>query len=132
MRLPFKIALGALAAFGALGVLSMVFFWVVPHCTTVTSALARSPDGKYLATFTQTTCPNAAKNHAEVYLSATGGRGASEVFGVKNTSFVGLNWKSFTELEVVTVPSAVLTKYAGLEAGPKVTVRRLDENWVVP
>ena len=126
MKRLFTVAIGVFAVIGVLYTAFAIYVsWFVPRCQYYVSADARSPDGKYFATFQQTICEDPARSRSSVVM---GGREPVERITrleVIGTNDVQLTWSGNREL-IVSLPSSASTKVFGpYEGWPRVTERRV-------
>ena len=128
MRRVIRIVVGVFAAIGAAYAAFAVYaLFFLPVCQYVVAAQARSPNQRYNAIFSQTTCEDSTKSHSSVQMSVVDGKDTIALLDVQGTSDVVLTWNGDSELQVALPKSAVTKRYTAQNGWPRVIEIRVSK-----
>jgi hypothetical protein len=112
MKRPARILVGTLAVIGgAYLIFALYATFLLPDCLYIPGATASSPNGRHIATFSQTQCDDSSLSNGRVTLGVAGKTEKSVVYDVKGTSDVDLTWNGDMELQVILPKSAATKRY---------------------
>ncbi len=124
MRLLLKVLVGALAVLGLVFIgMTLYVNMVAGPCIYQPGVPVATMNGRYSATFEQTTCSDSAKSRADVRMSRLGSSEVLILLEITGTNDVTLTWASDSELVVSLPRSASVKQVSFADDWPRVTLK---------